>query len=796
MVFFISQDKYVAEILKKFDFASVKTASTPIETQKPLTMDEEVADVDAHLYKYVIGSLMYLTASRPDIMFAVCACSRFQGLLYSFLRDTYGAELVSAASLINTVRPKLLLLGLVGAAQKCLTMEKLVLPGNVGAAWHKVSAARKKFVLLVTVTTVVNDEKQIHATVDSKVVVVVIEASIRSYLLLNDVALFSPQGKYLIHTILHCLSSKSISWNEFSTNIASAVICLATNQKFNFSKLIFDGMLRNLDNPKKKFLMYPRFLMVFLNNQIELGEPFNDVYITPAHTLKVFSNMSRKGVKFSGKVTPLFDSRLVPHQAHKGEGSEQPTEPQPTPSPTQPSTVDQLPVTDSSFSHDTTQDSRDSLEGTNRSEGDQVQPSYDSNLSGGPTSDRAKGGMTLEELYVLCINLLNRVLALEASKDAQAEQIIKLKTRIKKLKKKRRKESVSKQGRKNAKPEPTLDDSIFDDLDADHGMDYMNTEKPVNEGRLIRAKMDASEELAARLQMEEREMYTVEERSRLLVEYFENRKKQLATERSAAIRNKPPIRTQLRSLMMTYLKHTCRYKHDQLNKKILEEIQALYIKEQERATDFVPIGSEKDERMIEKIKKKASGVDEEEVLEEPNSTKVEVKQEGNTESTRKRPGKRLKIKATKKSKRQKTDFDLKEEEQLKSFLMIVPDEEGEIDYEVLDNRNTNSKTRTQLRSLDDGPSLSIQHTWSLRMIKKYDLRTMNKKEAGVDEEEHAKLIMKVLDRGIQLYDLSIPLFYHTIDMENLILLREFNELEEVRDITRLLLNGFKGTDTD
>ncbi|GJW40454.1 putative ribonuclease H-like domain-containing protein [Tanacetum coccineum] len=75
---FISQDKYVAEILKKFDFASVKTASTPIETQKSLTKDEEAADVDVHLYRSMIGSLMYLTASRPDIMFAVCACSRFQ----------------------------------------------------------------------------------------------------------------------------------------------------------------------------------------------------------------------------------------------------------------------------------------------------------------------------------------------------------------------------------------------------------------------------------------------------------------------------------------------------------------------------------------------------------------------------------------------------------------------------------------------------------------------------------------------------------------------------------------------
>ncbi|GJW09670.1 putative ribonuclease H-like domain-containing protein [Tanacetum coccineum] len=75
---FISQDKYVAEILKKFDFASVKTASTPIETQKPLVKDEEASDVDVHLYRSMIGSLMYLTASRPDIMFAVCACSRFQ----------------------------------------------------------------------------------------------------------------------------------------------------------------------------------------------------------------------------------------------------------------------------------------------------------------------------------------------------------------------------------------------------------------------------------------------------------------------------------------------------------------------------------------------------------------------------------------------------------------------------------------------------------------------------------------------------------------------------------------------
>nr|GEV60652.1 putative ribonuclease H-like domain-containing protein [Tanacetum cinerariifolium] len=72
------QDKYVADILKKFDFYLVKIANTPIETNKALLKDKEAADVDVHLYRSMIGSLMYLTASKSDIMFAVCACARFQ----------------------------------------------------------------------------------------------------------------------------------------------------------------------------------------------------------------------------------------------------------------------------------------------------------------------------------------------------------------------------------------------------------------------------------------------------------------------------------------------------------------------------------------------------------------------------------------------------------------------------------------------------------------------------------------------------------------------------------------------
>ncbi|GJR46755.1 hypothetical protein Tco_1314858 [Tanacetum coccineum] len=160
---------------------------------------------------------------------------------------------------------------------------------------------------------------------------------------------FSPQWKYLIHTILQCLSSKSTAWNEFGTNIASAVICLAKKQKFNFSKLIFDGMLRNLDPNSKKFLMYPRFLQLFLNNQIEnLAAVFNDEYDTPSHTKKVFANMRRQGKDFLGTVTPLFATMLIQPQADVGEGSGQPTESQHTPTTASPSHVEPIPTVASS----------------------------------------------------------------------------------------------------------------------------------------------------------------------------------------------------------------------------------------------------------------------------------------------------------------------------------------------------------------------------------------------------------------------------------------------------------------
>ncbi|GJQ96379.1 hypothetical protein Tco_0007518 [Tanacetum coccineum] len=133
---------------------------------------------------------------------------------------------------------------------------------------------------------IINRERQIQALVDKKKVIIT-EKSVRSDLMLadaegteclpNDVifeqltlmgyenltqkltfykAYFSSQWKFLIHTILQCLSVKTTAWNKFSSSMASAIICLATNQKFNFSKYIFDNIMKNLKGGVK-FLMYP-----------------------------------------------------------------------------------------------------------------------------------------------------------------------------------------------------------------------------------------------------------------------------------------------------------------------------------------------------------------------------------------------------------------------------------------------------------------------------------------------------------------------------------------------------------
>ncbi|GJX86690.1 hypothetical protein Tco_0337464 [Tanacetum coccineum] len=286
----------------------------------------------------------------------------------------------------------------------------------------------EQFWQTASASTLENGDMEITATIDGKVKVVS-EASIRRHLKLEDsdgistlptseifeqLALmgyvsnsdnltfqkghFSPQWKFLIHTILHCLSSKKTAWEQFSSNIATAIICLATNRTFNFSKLIFDAMVKNLDS-KTKFLMYPRFIQIFLNKHKRLLLPHKRLYIAPTLTQKLFSNMKRASKGYTGVDTPLFQTMLVQGQILQGEGSTIPVESHHTP------------ISAPSTSQPPT--SPPSIQTTYVAEEAATMP-HDSPLPRVHSLGSDEGSMTLNELTVLCTTLSKKVKTLKS----------------------------------------------------------------------------------------------------------------------------------------------------------------------------------------------------------------------------------------------------------------------------------------------------------------------------------------------------------------------------------------------
>ncbi|GKA67925.1 hypothetical protein Tco_0767842 [Tanacetum coccineum] len=143
---------------------------------------------------------------------------------------------------------------------------------------------------------------------------------------------FSPQWRYLVHTLIHCLSPKSGGWNQFPSSLASGLICLSDGRKYNFSRLILDGMIGNVGATKHKFLMYPRFLQMILG--IQTTDP------TPkaigVFSSKLFANMK---LKFEGDHMPLL-AAMLPREnmgagasVPAGDGSSSPPPPLVTPQP-------------------------------------------------------------------------------------------------------------------------------------------------------------------------------------------------------------------------------------------------------------------------------------------------------------------------------------------------------------------------------------------------------------------------------------------------------------------------------
>ncbi|KAJ9548565.1 hypothetical protein OSB04_021108 [Centaurea solstitialis] len=485
--------KYVATMLQKFGMNDAKPASTPMETHKHLTADVEGEEVDVHQYRSMIGSLMYLTASRPDIMFAVCVCARFQvrpkeshlhavkrifkylkgqpklGLWYpyensfdlvAYTDSDYGGANLDRKStsggcqflggrLVSwqckkqtTVSQSTTEAEYIAASQCCsqvlwiqnqmqdyglsFLQTPIYIDNNsaisivnnpvkhsktkhIEIKYHLIRDCNEKKLIqdhnkvgyiskggdsegfedivdflasshiahAATITPtiyiqhmqdfwmngVVQEEdgvKRIQTTICG-LSLTLTPAKIRHHLQLNDEggismlstqtimenllkmgytgsqtslkylkSQFCPQWRFLVHTLLHCFSKKSTSFGEFSSTIASALVCLATKQVFNFSQMIFDSLVYNLENiPNSKvktFFMFPRFVQEVITNDLTAVPKHGNIYKSSTLGHKLFSNMKRPAEGSNDQFTPLFSTMMrVNHPQGEASGL-QPTQ--------------------------------------------------------------------------------------------------------------------------------------------------------------------------------------------------------------------------------------------------------------------------------------------------------------------------------------------------------------------------------------------------------------------------------------------------------------------------------------
>ncbi|GJR11232.1 hypothetical protein Tco_0793884 [Tanacetum coccineum] len=863
----------LADILKKFDFWSIRTATTPIESNKPLVKDEDVKMFQ------VTPKASYLNAVKR---------------IFRFLKH----------------QPKL---GLWYPTDSPFELEAFSATNCCGRVlWIQNQMMDYGFNFMNT---------KIH--IDNESTISVIK---------NHVA--HSRTKHIeirFHFIRDCFEKRLLEVIKIHTdhNVADLLTKGFDVTRFNFgyitvkvagnpaniskasirSDLLFDDadgidslhtqaifdviqIMGHLD-AKKKFVMYPR-----LNQLKNVPVPLNHFPIN-ALTTKVFSFMVKKGKSFSGNVTPLFPSMLAQPTEDEGAVSERPSETQPTPSPPHPSADQHETQPDPSPRPSPTIPIPDSIpEGSGGNHGGQS--SSDRSLSGN------EDGLTLQSVYDLCVSLCKQV-------TTQAAQIKDLKSQIKQLKKKAKpvishhnawiksvsikkrlarkkslkkkwmqKESVSKQGRKSAKSTPTAHtDQVFDDVDVNDAMDYMetdaymqkgvstedqvstvkpdegtdkpkvSTDKPevstakpkevevstdkLDEGTAepkdgtsdestapttvfrddetiaeflvsmsqnkakqkgveikdaedsdrpratstrsvltlkplpkidpkdkgkkvleeeaesdaesegvdeaerkfdqlakdeeiarkvqedweaeeemkklaeeeatkaaliqdfddIQARIEADRLLAARLQEEERETFTVEERAKFLYDTIAAQRRFLAQQRAAAIRSRPPTRTQLRNQMMTYLKHVGGKKHADLKNKNFEEIQVLYKEVKRSDKNFIAIGSAEDERQIKEMNEESKDPKKKrlkkrvvnETPREEDTAKVPAEQEVTEQGTKKRKSGHVKMIARKRPRPQPDDDS--DDEHRKCLRIVTFD--STIDSEIMETKSFVSK---------------------------------------------------------------------------------------------------------
>nr|GEU82830.1 hypothetical protein [Tanacetum cinerariifolium] len=575
---FINQDKYVADILKKFDFTTMKTSSIPMEPNKALIKDSEAEDVDVHLYKSMIGSLMYLVVSRPDIMFAICACVRFQVTpKTSHLHDVkrifrYLKEMAKVRKLELKLAAELKLvlngcldwketavnveiqvsavsltyycfrLTFAGSAKqydwircddtKVLRMGQTVLLGSKG--FHQIvdflNTSHIKYALTKNLTIYVSliqqfwqtaaantldtGEVQITATIDGKVKLV-FEASIRRHLKLKD--------------------SDGISILP-NTEIFEQ---LAFMGAFNFSKMIFEGMVKNLDR----------------SNSASEGS-----------TVSVESHHTPSGAPSTSQPPLSSPSRIPTRQETKV--------PQP-----------------SSPTHANVADETKRVYSTAFKKLIMKVKKLEKIVKSNKARRRAKIVVSDDEDAVEDTSKHERKIdAIDQDPDTSLVQ-----------------HDAEVQGRHDQEIKFEIEDTSTAETlgyikrSASKGKEEMQriarvykeaSSFNVEEWEDIQATIDAEEELALRIQAKEKEKYSKAKKARLLVDLINQRKRHFAQQRAEERRNKPLTQAQQRTYMSNYIKHMGSYTLKQLKRLSFDEIKNLFEATMKRVKKFPPMESD------------------------------------------------------------------------------------------------------------------------------------------------------------------------------------------------------------
>ncbi|GKA52757.1 hypothetical protein Tco_0746072, partial [Tanacetum coccineum] len=521
---FISQDKYVADILKKFDFATVKTVSTPIKTNKALHKDEKAEDVDVHLYRSMTGSLMYLTASRPDIMFAVCACASFQvtpkvshlhvvkrifrylkgqpklGLWYprdspfnleAFLDSDYAGASLDMKSTTGGCQ----FLGKRLIAWQC---KKQTIVAN--------STTEAKYVAAANYETVIKEWEDKMERVATTASSLEAEELIQFW---TSAKVKTVNGERQIQALVDKKKDKVLDLEKAKTAQAKEITSLkkredASKQGRKIKDLDADAEVTLVDETQEMnndSLMFDIVSAAEVVTTVSASVEIPDE-LTLAQTLIEIKTAKPKPVTTAATIVTSVRPRAKGIIFHDQE--------------------EQVP----SFTKKKNSSSQSQLP---------------------QVKDKGKGKMVEPEVPLKKKDQV--ALDEEMTRNLKAQLQAKL----------------IKEERLVRQKEEEANIALIESWD--------NTQ----------AMMEAYFELAQRLQAEEQGEITIEERLRLFVELINRRKKYFGKLRAEEIRRKPPTKAQKRNQMFTYLKNMAGYKHSQLKRKSYDEIQKLFDKEMKRS---------------------------------------------------------------------------------------------------------------------------------------------------------------------------------------------------------------------